>query len=118
MSLLSQPLRPRYVFGIDDRVIWQGFLEELVRNAKWKISVHVRNDICDGRVSQLEINRLKSLEQWYVWALELGSEDATLEKPKPKFLLRYPSPDPDKWQITAVVAIMEPLLIITIYPKS
>jgi hypothetical protein len=111
-------VRPRHTFSTEDREIWQSILRQMACNDGWLVSYHARESIRRGRADESDIERLKDLNQWYVWALELGTEDVVLEAPKPKLLVRYPSPETNGWKIGGVVAIGKPLVIVTIFGNS
>jgi|GEM_PF-4229421 len=61
-----------------------------------------------------EIEHLKNLRYWYVWALEMDIRTRVVD-PKPKLVIRYPSLEEDEWTFGGVVAIGETLSIVTLF---
>ena len=84
----------------------------------WALSEHARHNIEWGRVSETDIQRVKHANECFVWALEFGTDDPAVSNPRPKFLIRYPSPEDEEWRVAAVVEVSKPLLIITAFQNE
>lgn len=106
--------RIRYVFPANERGNWQNFFEECALQAQWQVKQHVYDNIQQGRASMKEIEHLKNLQYWYVWALEMDIKTRAVD-PKPKLVIRYPSLEEEEWTFGGVVAIGGTLSIVTLF---
>jgi hypothetical protein len=116
--LSPQSRRSRRVLRREEKQIYQDMYAKEALRQPWALSEHARHNLESGRVSETDIQRLKQVNEWFVWALEFGADDPAVSDPGLKILIRYPSPEDEEWRVAAVVEVTKPLLIITAFQNE
>lgn len=101
-----------------EKDIWLGILEHQLANSGCVLSTHAKDSIQNGRATFSDFERLKKLENWYPWRIELNDEKDRAREKFVKVRMHYPSDNLRTWKLCAVVAIGKPLLVITIFTNS